>query len=132
MNQVVQTTASTQPDTLPPHSKFARGMAQPALICLLLVAGSLIVFWPIHRFDFLNFDDGDYVTSNPHVQSGLSTKNVVWAFRESHSANWHPLTWISHMLDVELFGKSPAGPHVINLLLHTASTVLLFLLLRRL
>ena len=89
------------------------------------------LFLPTTRNDFVNYDDPDYVTSNPHVSSGLAWPNVTWAFRTSHASNWHPLTWLSHMLDCQLFGQQPWGHHLVNVLFHTANAVLLFLLLRR-
>jgi len=106
--------------------------AQPVVLCLLLVAVTLAVYWPVMHCDFVNYDDPDYFFSNPHVLAGLSSSNLVWAFTTGFSANWHPLTWLSLMLDAELFGKGPAGPHITNLLFHLANTVLLFLLLRHL
>ena len=108
------------------------GFAQPVVLCLLLVAVTLAVYWPVLRCDFVNYDDPDYFFSNPHVLAGLSSSNFVWAFCTVHAGNWHPLTWLSLMLDAELFGKGPAGPHFTNLLFHLANTVLLFLLLRHL
>jgi Flp pilus assembly protein TadD len=102
------------------------------VVCLLLAATTLAVWWPAVRCDFLNYDDPDYFCANPHVQTGLTWTNAVWAFTTGHASNWHPLTWLSLMLDVECFGKGPFGPHFMNLLFHTANTVLLFLLLRRL
>ena len=104
----------------------------PLGICLLLVAVTLAVYWPVMRYDFINYDDPDYFTANTHVQTGLTLPNMVWAFSTRRTTNWHPLTWLSLMLDAELFGKGPVGPHFTNLLLHAANTVLLFLLLRRL
>jgi protein O-mannosyl-transferase len=106
--------------------------ARVPLVCLLLAAVTLVLFRSVVGFDYVNYDDEDYVTANPHVQGGLTAANVAWAFTTGHSSNWHPLTWISHMLDVELFGKGPAGPHFVNLLFHVANTLLLFLLLRQL
>jgi Flp pilus assembly protein TadD len=106
--------------------------AAPFFICLLLAAATLAVYWPVVHCDFLNYDDPDYFTSNPHVLTGLTPGNVVWAFMTGHASNWHPLTWLSLMLDAQLFGKGPVGPHLTNLLLHATNTVLLFLLLRRL
>ena len=100
------------------------------VLCLLLVAVTLAVYWPVTRCDFLNYDDPEYFTSNPHVLAGLTPGGVRWAFTAGHAGNWHPLTWLSLMLDVNLFGRGPAGPHVTNLLFHLANTVLLFLLLR--
>ena len=108
------------------------GFAQPAVLCLLLVAVTLIVYWPVTRCDFVNYDDPDYFSSNSHVQAGLTSDNVAWAFGTGRASNWHPLTWLSLMLDRELSGCGPAGPHFTNLLFHLANTVLLFLLLRRL
>jgi Flp pilus assembly protein TadD len=104
----------------------------PLGIGLLLAAVTLVVWWPVVHCDFLNYDDPDYFTNNSHVQGGLTRANVVWAFMTGHASNWHPLTWLSLMLDSQLFGKGPAGPHFTNLLFHTANTVLVFLLLRRL
>ncbi len=104
----------------------------PLGICLLLVAVTLAVYWPVMRCDFVNYDDPDYFTANHHVQTGLKPANLVWAFTTRHASNWHPLAWLSLMLDAELFGKGPFGPHFTNLLLHAANTVLVFLLLRRL
>ncbi|MRR10887.1 hypothetical protein EG831_12630, partial [bacterium] len=91
----------------------------------------LATFWPATGFDFLNFDDPDYVTKNPQVQAGLTAEGIHWAFTRGHSGNWHPVTWISHMLDRELFGPGPAGPHFVNIALHGFNAALLFLALRR-
>jgi tetratricopeptide (TPR) repeat protein len=99
------------------------------LIGVLLTAVTLASFWPVFSNDFINFDDPEYVLENPQVRTGLSWDNVNWAFRAHHASNWHPLTWLSHMLDVELFGLRPVGHHAINLLFHILNTVLLFLLL---
>jgi Tfp pilus assembly protein PilF len=106
------------------------GRAFPAVLCLLLVAATLGVYWPVTRCDFVNYDDPEYFAANPHVLTGLTPGNIVWALTTGHTGNWHPLTWLSLMLDVNLFGPGPAGPHVTNLLLHLANTALLFLLLR--
>ena len=100
-------------------------------MCVLLVVAVLLVFGQTLRHEFLNFDDDQYFYSNPQVQAGLTWNGVIWAFRTTDASNWHPLTWLSLMFDVELFGTGPAGPHLTNLLLHAANTVLLFLLLRR-
>jgi Flp pilus assembly protein TadD len=115
-----------------PASERKIPFSGPAGICLLLAAVTLAVWWPVVHCDLLNYDDPEYFTSNPHVLTGLKWGNVVWAFTTSYASNWHPLTWLSLMLDAELFGKGPAGPHFTNLLFHTANTVLVFLLLRRL
>lgn len=105
-------------------------IARDFLIALALAACVALVYGRTLEHDFLNFDDDDYVVNNPHVNTGLSRENVAWAFASAHSANWHPLTWVSHMADVEIFGMNPAGHHLTNLLLHAANTLLLFLLLR--
>src|ERR1017187_2043584 len=106
--------------------------AHPVCLCLLLVAVTLAVYWPVTSYDFLNYDDPAYFSSNPHVQAGLTSDNVVWAFCTGYASNWHPLTWLSLMLDAEFFGKGPAGPHFTNLVFHAVNAVLLFLLLWRL
>jgi Flp pilus assembly protein TadD len=81
---------------------------------------------------FVNYDDPDYITGNAHVTGGLTWANIAWAFQSGHAANWHPLTWISHMMDCQLFGLNPAGHHLTNLLFHIANTLLLFVLLEKL
>jgi len=101
-------------------------------MCLLLAVAVMVVFSQTVRYQCVDYDDGDYFFSNSHVQSGLTWHNVAWAFQTKHASNWHPLTWLSLMLDVELFGTDPAGPHLTNAFLHAASTVLLFLWLKRL
>lgn len=93
---------------------------------------TLACFWPTLGNDFVQYDDQDYVTQNPHLRSGLTWGSVRWAFGAAYAANWHPLTWISHALDVELFGLNPAGHHLSSLLLHAANAVLLFTLLNSL
>lgn len=100
------------------------------LLSVLLAAVTLAVFSPVLRHDFIRYDDRVYVTDNPRVLSGLTAGNVVWAFTSGYASNWHPVTWISHMLDVELFGLRPAGHHLTSLLLHAGNGVLLFLVLQ--
>jgi hypothetical protein len=102
------------------------------LIGVLLVLGVCLAFAPVRQAGFINLDDGDYVRDNPPVRAGLTGPSVQWAFTTGHAANWHPITWLSHMLDIELFGLNPAGHHVMNVWLHAANAVLLFWLLRRL
>ena len=97
-----------------------------------LVAGAVLaVFWPALHCSFVGLDDPDYVVENANVQHGFSWGFIKWAFTTGHAANWHPLTWISHALDVSMYGPNPSGHHLTSLLLHTASSVLLFLLLNR-
>ena len=101
------------------------------IVCLLLVLATSSAFWPVTQADFINYDDQDYVTENPMVLNGLSPLGVQWAFTTGHATNWHPLTWLSHMLDVTLFGKGPTGPHCVNLTLHVLNSLLvLFLFLK--
>ena len=102
-----------------------------AWICAGLALATLAVYWPVTQFDFINYDDIDYVTENRIVRQGLTWHGVAWAFQTVHAANWHPLTWLSHMLDVQIFGLQPSPHHLVNLLFHIANTILLFLLLRR-
>jgi len=111
-------------------------MAEPsvcrrAVVAAVLVAALLAVFWPVLTFDFVGYDDESYVTLNRHVQAGLTSEGFVWAWTSFHAANWHPLTWLSHMLDHQVWGAWAAGHHLSSLLLHAANTVLLFLLLAR-
>ena len=84
------------------------------------------VYWPVRNYEFVMYDDNVYVTENKHVNSGLSWENVKWAFTHSWASNWHPLTWISHMLDVEIYGMDRGGHHFTNLIIHAANAVLLF------
>jgi tetratricopeptide (TPR) repeat protein len=102
------------------------------LICLVLALLTLAVFRSVIHHEFIKFDDSQYVTDNPHVVTGLTLKNIKWAFRSGYASNWHPLTWLSHMLDVQLFGLSAGAHHRTSLVLHIANALLLFLLLRRL
>jgi hypothetical protein len=101
-------------------------------VSLALAFLTVAVYWPVRENDFLIYDDADYIYENARVLDGLSLAGVLWAFTTNHSANWHPLTWLSHMLDVQLFGRGPGPMHLVNVLFHTANSVLLFLLLRRL
>jgi protein O-mannosyl-transferase len=105
---------------------------RPALIACVLALATLAVYFQVGGLDFTDFDDPSYVFANPRIVAGLTWTGVTWAFTHAHAANWHPLTSISHMLDCQLFGPNPGGPHVINLLLHMLNGVVLFGLLRRL
>ena len=101
-----------------------------ALLALVLALGTAALYWPITHHPFIQFDDEQYIIGNPHVTSGLSATNFVWAFTTSEQANWHPLTWLSHQLDCALFGLNAGGHHLVNLLYHIANTLLLFVFLR--
>jgi len=101
-------------------------------LCAALALATVAFFWPTLGNDFVQYDDQDYVTQNPHILRGLSWEGFRWAFGEAYAANWHPLTWISHALDVELFGLNATGHHLSSLLWHAANAVLLMMLLQSL
>src|ERR1700719_4687505 len=100
------------------------------LLSLLLTVGVLVSYNPVIYNGFINFDDGGYISGNTHAKAGVTWPTVKWAFTTYEQANWHPLTWISHALDCELFGLNPGGHHLVSVLLHAANAVLLFLLLQ--
>jgi Flp pilus assembly protein TadD len=106
--------------------------SRPLILGLLLAVVTLLVYWPVRQCDFLGYDDPLYFSENVQVQAGLTGSGVAWAFTTGDAANWHPLTWLSLMLDAEMFGNHPAGPHLVNLLFHIANSVLVFLLFLRL
>jgi protein O-mannosyl-transferase len=100
---------------------------------VVLALLTLGVFWPVTWHGFTCYDDPDYVTNNPHVQAGLTWQGLSWAFGQLHGEHtyWHPLTWVSHMVDYQLFGSEPAGHHLVNVLFHALNAVLVFLVFRR-
>jgi tetratricopeptide (TPR) repeat protein len=100
-------------------------------VCLFLALSTLVVYWPVTGHEFVNYDDTDYVTANPDVQAGLSSKGLAWVWHSDVARNWHPVTMLSHMLDCQLYGLKPRGHHLTSLLFHIANTLLLFLLLRK-
>lgn len=106
-------------------------MAQPRLICLVLALLTLLLDLPVSQHEFIVYDDDLYVTDNRTVQRGLTWTGIKWAFTTLHASNWHPLTWLSHMLDWQLFGANAGAHHLVNVLFHIANTVLLFLLICR-
>lgn len=101
-----------------------------AVLCLLLVMLTLAFYNPVVRNGFINIDDNQYIIENSHLRSGLNWATIRWAFGTFNFANWHPLTWLSHALDYQLFRLNPAGHHYVNLLFHAANVVLLFLFLQ--
>ena len=105
-------------------------MRSEACIWLILITAVLLVYWQVGDHEFINYDDNAYITDNAQVQKGLTSKGIIWAFTTSHTGNWHPLTWISHMLDCELYGLNPKGHHLTNVLFHMANAILLFVVLR--
>lgn len=108
------------------------GRVQLILLAMVLAAVTVTVYWQVGTHDFVGYDDGCYITENPHVATGLTGSNFRWAFTAVHASNWHPITWLSHMTDVQLYGLNPQGHHLTNIWIHTLSTALLFVLLFRL
>ena len=102
-------------------------LGQPLFICLWLALVTRLVYEPVFHAQFIGFDDPDYVTANLHILSGITVANLRWAFVTNHTGYWHPITWISLMLDSQFFGPRTGAFHAVNLLLHVANTVLLFL-----
>lgn len=100
------------------------------ILSLALVLLTILVYYPVRNNGFINFDDNQYIAQNPHVTAGLSWNTVKWAFTTFEAANWHPLTWLAHATDCQLFGLNPAGHHFISVLLHALNAVLIFLLLQ--
>ena len=115
------------PDRKP--SPAATSNKRTLALCLLLAAFAIALYSPVAAHRFLILDDHDYITANPHIQDGLSGRTVSWAFTSTELANWHPLTWLSHALDGQLFGLNPAGHHLHSVLIHAVNVVLLFLIL---
>src|ERR1700733_3169283 len=112
--------------TPPPPARPA-----PLWMAVALALVTLAVFCPVTTFQFVNYDDTDFVTANPIVQAGLTVKGFQWAWQSEVARNWHPITMFSHMLDCQLFGVQPWWPHLVNVLLHAANSVLLFGLWQR-
>ena len=119
-----------RPGALASSNVFQSPARRTLLLCLLLTAVVLVFYNPVGHNGFLNYDDDGYITGNPHVKAGLTWATVKWSFTTFDQGNWHPLTWISHALDFELFGLHPGGHHYMNVLLHATNAVLLFLLLQ--
>jgi predicted negative regulator of RcsB-dependent stress response len=113
----------------PPTRLFLSGEKRSTILCLILVLLTLAFYNPVVHNGFTNMDDDVYITGNAHVRAGLSWATVKWAFTSFDEANWHPLTWLSHALDCQLFKLNPAGHHYVNVLLHGVNAILLFLLL---
>ena len=108
-------------------NSLTKDKKKPALfISLLLIVVTLLVFDRVREFDFVHYDDDVYVLENRHVQSGITIPNIVWAFTSAEAGFWHPFTWLSLMLDGEMYGRNAGGYHGTNLILHMLSTILLF------
>ncbi len=115
------------------HSKSFVNKHRGVWVSLFLIISTLSIYWQIQNYDFINLDDNIYVTENPHVLAGLTKEGLFWSFRFTHEddTHWHPLTWLSHMLDCQLYGLRPGLHHLTSLILHVANALLLFLVLRR-
>src|SRR5262249_12337118 len=110
-------TAAASPPAIP--SRF---------VALLLALVTMLVYLPACFHDFIYFDDPTYVTDNNIVQSGLTWAGLKWAFTGSHGSNWHPLTWLSHMMDCQLFGLNAGAQHCVSVIIHAVNVALLFVL----
>jgi protein O-mannosyl-transferase len=119
-----------RPQAAPASSPSRQPGRQTLVYCLALTAVVLAAYNPVTRNSFVNYDDEGYILQNAHVRAGLTPDTVKWAFTTYEQTNWHPLTWLSHALDCQLFGLNPAGHHYMSVLLHAANAVLLFLLLQ--
>ncbi|HYG25062.1 MAG TPA: tetratricopeptide repeat protein [Verrucomicrobiae bacterium] len=104
-------------------------MARSRVIGLLLALVTLLLYLPVRQFEFVVFDDPDYILENRYVLAGITLEGIQWAFTTLHVSNWHPITWLSHMIDSELFGPNPAAMHLVNVMIHVANSVLLLRLL---
>jgi tetratricopeptide (TPR) repeat protein len=100
-------------------------------VCIALTLTTAAVFYQVCTYDFINLDDADYVYENLNIQAGITPKAIKWALTTGYASNWHPLTWLSHMLDWQLFGPKAGGHHLTNLIFHIANTLLLFIVLKQ-
>ncbi len=115
----------------PATARLSSPKRKRAFILISLSFLTLLIYARVANHDFIPYDDDRYITANPAVQQGLTLQSLGWAFTSAHASNWHPLTWISHMIDYELFGLNPTGHHLVNLLLHLINTVVLFVAFTR-
>src|SRR5260370_30475270 len=130
----LNTTIAKEQDTsspLPERKLFGSPKKKRQLLVFLLFVLTLLVYNPVIRFQFVNYDDPQYVTMNLHVQQGLHWHTVGWALTSFEFYNWHPLTWITYLMDYQLFELNPAGYHLMNVLYHALGAVLLFLVLHQ-
>ncbi|MGA2967020.1 MAG: tetratricopeptide repeat protein [Terriglobales bacterium] len=118
-----------QPRTPAETASFLTVTRLKTILGVLLAAVTIALYSPVIGHTFVVLDDRDYVTANPHIHDGLSWNTIQWAFTSTEAANWHPLTWLSHALDYQLWGLNPAGHHLDSVLIHALNATLLFLLL---
>ena len=118
--------------TVPNADRSALFQIHPnVFVCLFLAMLILVVYWPVNTHEFIGYDDDRYVTDNTRVKNGLTAANIKWAFKTTAVGNWHPLTWLSHMADVALYGLAPGAHHMTSVLFHMVNSLLLFIVLRR-
>ena len=122
---------SSQKVTPPPATPAPRTGPQALWIGLVLAAVTLAVFWPVTHYEFVNYDDTDFITANPTIQAGVTARGLGYALHAEVARNWHPVTIVSHMLDCQFFGLNAGRHHLTSLLLHAANSLLLFYLLKR-
>ncbi len=127
----VPTTKTLRQQKKAPLSSGPRFFNSAVFIAIGLVLLTVLVYLPVYHAGFVNYDDGDYMTENKYVQAGLTWDSIKWAFTANFSANWHPVTWLSLMLDCQIFGFNCAANHIINVVYHCLTTVLTFFLFRR-
>ena len=120
-----------EPQTLNLPISLCNAIRSEIIICLFLIMATLAVYWPVKDYPFVTLDDPGYVTQNRRVKAGWSKEGFNWAFTTTHHRHWHPLTWLSHMTDVRLFGMDAGRHHLTSLFFHIANTILLFLILNR-
>ena len=114
---------------LPGVAPFLTSKNLQIVLCVLLAGVTIALYSPVLSHSFVVMDDREYVTANSHIHNGLGWSTIKWAFTSIEAANWHPLTWLSHALDYQLFVLNPAGHHFDSVLIHALNAVLLFLLL---
>lgn len=130
MNRIVEDTDPSTPSSPTAPSGAANRLRwRPLLVAFCIALSTIAVYWPVGSYHFINFDDPLYVSENPHIAGGLSPGVVGWAFTSNYAGNWHPLTWLSHALDVSLFGLDPGAHHLSNVLHHAGAAFVLMMAL---
>jgi Flp pilus assembly protein TadD len=130
-SRALEDAGASTADEAAPRAPDAGRARDRLVVAGALLVGTLLLYFQVRHHAFVFLDDGQYVAENPRVRTGLSWANVQWAFTTLYFKNWHPLTWLSHMLDVSLFGLDPGAHHLVNAVLHAANGAVLFLVLHR-
>jgi len=112
------------------YLKLSPRLRMDLVVCLLLATVTFFTYWQVKNYSFVNYDDDYYITDNLRVQKGISVESLKWSFTTTYYFNWHPLTWISFLIDIQLFGLDPGAFHLTNVFFHIANTLILFLVLR--